>query len=478
MFKIPEKDTVMNKRNLKSVILCLVMFVIVVSSYGEDKGWPRGGASEEEKFQASPLLIDLDGIRGVEIIVPGFDDKLYVYNHDGTTYDPGGSAWPVTMGYSDGTIGSAAAGDVDGDGNIEIVILGDDINSQNATVKVYEADGSLLSQKVLNSYASGKATPCIIDCYRYIGNQRNEAEEILIRDGDGRVHILYWDSTNTQFSYVNSALETCDNNLQKDRHGAQPITPSVSAMYMGDDITYIVIPSTNNKIYRWFATSESGTSSDNWQMTTTSTLQSAGPSDTRFLSSAAIADLENDGEFEIICGSTNKEVYVWDYYGNVRDGWPALTGETVISSPAIADLDADGELEVIVGSDDGLVYAWNPDGTYVSGWPNGSLGDVFGSPVTAEIDGNPGPEVVATSFDGYMYAWDGSGTTLSGWPKRLNTTLYSSPAVGDLHFGGRQAVITGGYDGRLFVFDLSPKSTDLYAGWRQFRGNARRQGSY
>jgi len=460
----------MKTANFKLLFLVLVILFQGWSVHAQQKGWPRGGTSDNDKVEASPLLVNLDSDNRMEIIVPSFDDKLYIYKHDGTAFN---ANWPKVLGFSDGTIASVAVGNVDGGSDLEIVVLGDDINHLNATVKVYKpATGNLLTSKNLNTIASGKATPCLIDCYRYSGATRHSELEILVRDGNGKVHILKWNSGTQQLDTV-STFETCTEDSQRDRYGSQPITPSVSAEYLGNDETFIVVPSTNNKVYCRKVKSDA---TNNWNLLSNFTIESGGPDTTRFLSSAVLADVDDDESSEIIVGTTSCEVYVWDNTGTLCSGWPQNTSQPVISSPAVADLDDDDDLEIMVGCDDGLVYIWNEDGTSLSGWPKGTLGDIFGSPVAAEVDGNVGLDVVAASFDGYMYAWTSSGNSLSGWPKNLNTPVFASPAVCDIHDGGRMAIVTAGYDGQIFVFDVSPKSLDVDAGWQQFRGGIERQG--
>lgn len=438
--------------------------------FAQQLGWPRETAGH---VLASPLLFDLNGDGRLEILVTSFDDKIYVYNHDGTTFDPGGAPWPKTLGYSDGSIGSLAVGDVDGDGNPEIVVAGDNSLATGATLKVYEVDGTLLGQFALLSTASAKSTPCVIDCRKYIGSTPHPAEEILIRDGDGRLHVIHW--TGSALA-TTATIDTVADNTLKDRFGSQPITSSAAAVDLGNGTTMFAVGSTDDRVYAWTATS---TSVNNWNATALSI--PAASESTQFLSSPVISDLDGDQEYEIICGSVSGKVFVWNEDGTLRSGWPRMSSAAVISSAACADIDGGGDLEILIGCDDGTIYVYRNDGSPPSGWSDslllGTLGDVFASPVAAEIDGQPGLEILAASFDRHLYAWDKNGDLLSGWPRRMNTLLFSTPAVGDIHAGGRMAVITAGYDGRVFVFDLEHKSLNVSAGWRQFRGGPRRRGT-
>ena len=151
-----------------AAIAALIVLCAASSARAQTKGWPRATGG---RIQAAPLLVDLDSDGKLEILVPSFDDKLHIYNHDGTTFDPGASPWPLTLGFGAGTMASVAVGDVDGDGSPEIVVAGDDAIHVDATIKVYETDATLVDSILLNANASAKATPCLIDCYRFDGTR-------------------------------------------------------------------------------------------------------------------------------------------------------------------------------------------------------------------------------------------------------------------------------------------------------------------
>jgi len=154
-------------------------------------------------------------------------------------------------------------------------------------------------------------------------------------------------------------------------------------------------------------------------------------------------------------------INAWDHNGDYLPGWPvAVPGTYVFASPALADLDADGELEVIINTIDpddtqaGLVYALNPDGTDVPGWPvlpttpadgmgNVSHTSTRASAVVADVTGNGQLEVILpSSFE--LVIWDRFGNQLTrdslppGSSLVLNSSfqMNSSAAVGDLDGDG------------------------------------------
>ncbi len=196
-------------------------------------------------------------------------------------------------------------------------------------------------------------------------------------------------------------------------------------------------------------------------------------------------------------------VNAWDHNGNALPGWPVpvATGTHPFGSPALADLDNDGELEVIINSRTspnspaGRVYALNADGSSVPGWPkqpNVPAGattvhpSTEASPVVADLDGDGNLEVLLVSaFD--LVVWDKDGNQLSrqAFPPEPDDLVLessgpmpSSPAVGDLDGDGDLEVVIGSATdtslttGSLLAWDFGGGVNQHALAWPMFRHSA------
>jgi len=143
--------------------------------------------------------------------------------------------------------------------------------------------------------------------------------------------------------------------------------------------------------------------------------------------------------------------------------WVFQTGGSVVATPAIADVDKDGELEVIIGSTDGNLYVLNGiNGTPEAIFPTG--GAIYSSAAVANLDGDPYLEIVVGSTDGKLYAfsWDGS-TAKTKWTFATGGPFYSSPAIGDVDGDGALEVVVGSNDGKVYALTASGAQEWSYA---------------
>jgi hypothetical protein len=154
-------------------------------------------------------------------------------------------------------------------------------------------------------------------------------------------------------------------------------------------------------------------------------------------SGVALVDITNDGLLEIIVGSTNNMVYVWDYQGNAVTGWPITLSGMVQGKVAVGDIDDDGDQEVIIATRNGYVHAYHHDGTLCTGWPqnaNGVIGLV--SPSLFDLDRDGDLEILMVQMQsgqpGHVYVWHHDGQVYPGWPQNTDYLGVATPAVADI----------------------------------------------
>ncbi|MBA3532464.1 MAG: VCBS repeat-containing protein [Ardenticatenales bacterium] len=243
-------------------------------------------------------------------------------------------------------------------------------------------------------------------------------------------------------------------------------------------------------------------------------------------SSPAIGDLDGDGDLEIAVGTSyywwnergrkdNSLVYAFDtsrvfqnyHYSDPAKlpdmpGWPQSTPLPGFSSPALADLDKDGDLEIVIGAGEpfstkstdpipgtGAVYAWHHTGQLVSGWPvfpksvEGRDASIPASPTIADADGDGQLEIyVAHIWDVMVYNPNGTlKERLAGvW------TVASSPAIGDTDNDGKTDVWIGAGNARPdanmsrgYLWNFEQATAGMGAmPWPMFHRDAANRGVY
>ncbi len=222
-------------------------------------------------------------------------------------------------------------------------------------------------------------------------------------------------------------------------------------------------------------------------------LYSFGESNT--YSTLAVADLNRNGEKEIIAGTREGKVIAYRYNGDVFRTFINEPAITFRSTPIVCDLDNDGTKEILIVGRDArrnYVYARKADGRTVPGWndriqsfshPDDDLdfplavGDLDNDgklevvtlgkdsiyiwknngtllnriyvrdlvkhrPILADVDGNPGAEIIVT-VGRAVYAFDISGNQIVGFPLQTGGEIIvgSSPTVADVDDDGFSEIL-------------------------------------
>ncbi|RKX26519.1 MAG: hypothetical protein DRP45_03350 [Candidatus Zixiibacteriota bacterium] len=148
--------------------------------------------------------------------------------------------------------------------------------------------------------------------------------------------------------------------------------------------------------------------------------------------SAACADLDNDGQKEIIVG-TWSGLNVFHSNGEPLDSFPALPETDLRCIPAVYDVDRDGEKEIICTGENGI-YVFNHDGSLVPGWPvnckTGRRGYGFPNPTVTGLNAWEDSAIVIVNEDGHVMAYEFDGSpyfySLEGWFASFNSRPYVS----------------------------------------------------
>lgn len=159
-----------------------------------------------------------------------------------------------------------------------------------------------------------------------------------------------------------------------------------------------------------------------------------------------LGDIDQDGKNEIVAvvyqGDT---VHIFQHGGGEQPGWPQSVEGEICAAPTVCDLDKDGFLEVIAGCEtaykDSMVYVWDYQGNLLQGWPKEIYSESHhshfgtGAAAVGNIDSDPEPEILVCANSYYLHAFNPDGSVVDGFPKYAGGLGISDgirPALGDI----------------------------------------------
>jgi subtilisin family serine protease len=402
--------------------------------------------------------VDRDG--RADLLV-GYGDTVRIFNGDGAML-PG---WPRTVdpgGQGDRTQRSPAVGDLTGDGVPEVIAA-----TNGGRVFVWSSNGTPIAPWPLTK--SGTALDVA-------------AADV---NGDGRDEIVVtgWSGVIDVIGVNGVSLPGWPRVLS-----GTALLPPVIGDVGGDGTREILVAGNYAPSNLWLLSS-TGQILPGWPRA----LNASAPPGGIYYSYPAMGELDDDATREIVAGSGDGRVFVFNHDGTDVPGWPRATVTARVNSPGVGDLDGDGRAEVVAGLDDyvengvrlNALYAWRRDGTLLPGWPvriNASNSHFFGmgGVALADVDGDGRGDVVVSN-DGVdqLAAYTSAGVPVTGFPKAARDLGFfwsNAAAVADFDGDGLLEVAWVDLTGTVYLWDVPAPRSGPRA-WPMFQHDGRLTGA-
>lgn len=383
--------------------VCTQGGVIVLDHNGRTKsGWPQFAedrsippAGCRDTIFGTPALGDLDGDGRLEIVVGGWDMRLYAWYADGSLVPgfPPDSAlyprfgWPNLKGHLGDTIWSSPAlADLDRDGHLEIIIGSDEGNMGNGWSCPYTLPPGWLA-----GYCGGSL---------YVFDRRGQ-----LKPGFPK--------------YVHEIIASSPAVADINGDGWLDIVVGTGTFYYSNSPDH---PTSGFRVYAW---DHNGADLPGWEGG--KAVGGTTPS------SPAVGDLDGDSKPEIVIATydPDRKLYAWRGNGQSVAGFPmkpvteqgqALNSYEAPASFVLADYDGNGDMEIFL-SQGWAVAVVDGNGQQITATSSPSSKPIYitngtlrNNPAVGDIDGDGKLELIASNSK--LFAWDlpDSTNTLADWP--------------------------------------------------------------
>ena len=371
-------------------------------------------------FYSAPTLGDIDGDGDLDVVVGESDGNLFYFQNQGTATNPNyveltGSNNPFN-GLDVGRYSTPTFADVDGDGDLDAVV------GENSGTLNY------LQNPILGSYqeVTGSNNP-----FNGIDVGTFSTPTFADVDGDGDLDAVVGENSGTLNYFQNNGSATNPNYVEVTGSN-NPFngidvgsfsTPDLGDVDGDGDLDAVVGESNGNlKYYQ-----NNGSATNPNYVEVTGSNNPFNGLDVGLYSTHTLADVDGDGDLDAVLGETNGTLKYYQNQGTaINPNYVELTGSNnpfdgidvaTYSTPTLADVDGDGDLDAVVGEVFGTLNYYQNQGTATN-------------PNYVELTGSNNP------FNGFDVGSD------------------SNPTLADVNGDGILEALVGGFDGVLNYFEF------------------------
>lgn len=171
-------------------------------------------------------------------------------------------------------------------------------------------------------------------------------------------------------------------------------------------------------------------------------------------------DLDRDSLLESVLTDNQGTVYVYDFFGNRKPGFPVSVDQPIVASPILVDVDGNGYLDIVAISKS-RVIALNRAGIVVTDFPipndyRDTSGLSFFAPVFGNTDFDLAAELVLGSVHGNLLSFDRTNRQPYPFPFSLGTEIGSNLVLNQISrsFQPYLQIVVRGKDGFVYGYEI------------------------